>query len=130
MDKFLKYLLIGIAIIVLVNLVINLFNSGGNTKLKQAITDINKSQQKLDSSLAQINYTRSKIDSIRNDITVFKSYIKDIQNRVEILDLENRSSMRNYRKYKDSLQNRLDDLYHTVDTTADDLPDFVVTDLK
>lgn len=127
MDKYLKYLLTGIAIIVLVNLVINLFNSGGDNNLKRAIGDINKSQQKLDSSLAQLNYTRSKIDSIRNDITVFKSYIKDIQNRVEILDLENRSSMRNYRRYKDSLKNRLNDLYHTVDTTADDLPDFVVT---
>lgn len=128
MDKYLKYLLIGVAVIVLVNLVVNLFNSGGDNNLKKAISDINKSQQKLDSSLVQINYTRNKIDSIRSDITVFKSYIKDIQNRVEILDLENRSGMRDYRRYKDSLKNRLNDLYHNVDTTADDLPNFVVTD--
>ena len=127
MDKYLKYILIALAVLLLVNLVSGLFNSGDNN-LKKAIDDINKSQQKLDSSLAEINYTRTKIDSIRNDIQVFKSYIKDIQSRVEILDLENRSGMRTYTKYKDSLKNRLNDLYHNVDTTADDLPDFVVTD--
>lgn len=128
MDKYIKYLLIGFAVIVLVNLVINLFSASGDNRLKQAIGDINRSQQKLDSSLLLLNYSQVKIDSMQKSITVFKSYIKDIQSRVEILDLENRSSMRNYRKYKDSLKSRLNDLYHTVDTTADDLPNFVVTD--
>lgn len=127
MDKYLKYILIALAVLLLANLIRGLFN-GGDNNLKQAIDNINKSQEKLDSSLAEINYTRNKIDSIRNDIQVFKSYIKDIQGRVEILDLENRSSMRDYKKYKDSLKNRLNDLYHNVDTTADNLPDFVVTD--
>lgn len=127
MDKFVKYLLIALAVLMLVNIVIGLFNSNSGN-LKRAIDDINRTQQKLDSSLIQINYTRNKIDSIRNDIKVFKSYIKDIQSRVEILDLENRKSMRDYRRYKDSLKHRLNDLYHTVDTTADDLPNFVVTD--
>lgn len=128
MDKYLKYLLIGVAIIVVVNLVIQLFNTNTNSKLKQAIGSIDKSQQKLDSSLLLLNNSQTKIDSMQKSITIFKSYIKDIQSRVEILDLENRSGMRNYRRYKDSLKNRLNDLYQTVDTTADDLPNFVVTD--
>jgi len=57
---------------------------------------------------------------------VFKHYVNDIQGRVEILDLQNRVSMRQYQKYKDSLQNRLKELYTTIDTTADQLPDIVI----
>ncbi len=128
MDKYLKHILIGVAVVVLINLVVNLFNSSGNSNLKEAIGNINESQQKLDSALAQINYTQNKVDAIREEITIFKTYIKDIQSRVEILDLENRSGMRDYRKYKDSLQNRLTSLYHNVDTTAYDLPNLVITD--
>lgn len=126
MDKPLKIILIVLAVLMLASLIKGLFSSGDDN-LKKAIENINKSQQKLDSSLLQISYTRSKIDSIRTDMEVFKMYIKDIQGRVEILDLENRKSISDYRKYRDSIKNRLNELYHTIDTTADDLPDFVVT---
>ena len=43
MDKYLKYILIALAILLLINLVSGLFNSGDNN-LKQAIENINKSQ--------------------------------------------------------------------------------------
>ncbi len=127
MEKYLKILLIVLAALLAINLVFNLFK-GDSGNLDKAIDNINKSQRKLDSSLMQINYTRNKIDSIRNDIDVFKVYIKDIQGRVEILDLENRKGLTDYKKYRDSLKSRLDELYHTIDTTANNLPDFVITD--
>jgi chromosome segregation ATPase len=126
MDKYLKIVLIIVAVLMMVSLGKSFF-SGGDDNLSKAIDNINKSQQKIDSSLMQINYTRNRIDSIRNDMQVFKQYIRDIQGRVEILDLENRKGIADYKKYRDSLKNRLNDLYHTIDTTADNLPNFVVT---
>ena len=127
MEKVLKILVIILIALLGINLIKGFF--GENNNLNDAIDKINQSQQKLDSSLMQINYARTRIDSIRNDMEVFKQYVKDIQGRVEILDLENRKSLADYRKHRDSLQNRLKDLYTNVDTTADNLPDIKDRDL-
>lgn len=124
MDKVLKIAVIILCALLLVNLLKGLFK--GDDNLKEAIKNIKASQQKIDSSLLIINTARNQIDSIQSTMEVFKHYVNDIQGRVEILDLQNRVSMRQYQRYKDSLQDRLKNLYAGIDTTASNLPDIVI----
>lgn len=127
MDKIFKILIIVLIALLAINIVRGFFSSG-NDNLDEAIRKIDEAKQKVDSSLWAVNYSRERIDSIQNTIEVFKQYVSDIQGRVEILDLRNRVDKEAFKKTRDSLKSRLNELMKTVDTTAKDLPDLVITD--
>jgi len=127
MDKIFKILIIVLIALLAINIVRGFFGSG-NDNLDEAIRKIDEAKQKVDSSLWAVNYSRERIDSIQNTIEVFKQYVSDIQGRVEILDLRNRVDKEAFKKTRDSLKSRLNELMKTVDTTAKDLPDLVITD--
>ena len=120
MDKSIKIILAAVAVIMLLNLLFSFF--GINANLNKALKKMEESEKKLDNSIKEINASRSKLDSVRTDLTNFKDYIRDIQGRVEILDLERRANQEKFRKQKDTIQNRLKELYKDVETTGEDLP--------
>lgn len=120
MDKPLKIILIVLAAIVLVNLGFSLL--GVNSNLKDSLQRIQESQQKLDNAMQQIARSKAQLDSLEKHFTKFNSYVHDIQGRVEIMDLEHRASDLKFRQKKDSINNRLKELYKEIETTGKDLP--------
>ena len=120
MDKSIKIILAVVAGVMILNFLFSFF--GINSNLNKALKKMEESEKKLDNSIKEITASRSKLDSVRSDLTNFKDYIKDIQGRVEILDLERRANQEKFRKQKDTIQNRLKELYKDVETTGEDLP--------
>jgi hypothetical protein len=124
MEKTFKILVIVLIVLLAINVIRGFF--GGDDRLDEAIKKIDQSKAKIDSSLWAVNYSRDRIDSIQSTIEVFKQYVNDIQGRVEILDLQNRLDKETFKKTRDSLRGRLNELLKSVDTTARDLPELII----
>jgi uncharacterized coiled-coil DUF342 family protein len=120
MDKSLKVILIVLGTLVLINLGLNLF--GSNNNLKESLEKIQESQEKLDNAMQAIAKSKAQLDSLQSHFNKFNSYVHDIQGRVEIMDLERRAKDQRFQVKKDSINQRLKDLYKEIETTGNDLP--------
>lgn len=97
-----------------------------NSRLNEAIGRLESAQNRIDSSLTTLAIARGTIDSVRSDLTRFSTYIKDIQTRVEILDLSERSGNDRFRSQRESILQRLRELYKDIQTTGKDLPEIPI----
>lgn len=117
-ERIILYLL---AVGVLV-LIINSFLFSGRN-LRDAIKKLDEAEKNLNTSLKIIESSRAKIDSLQIDIYRFKSYILDIQGRVEILDLEKRVNEQKFAAKRDSIRERLRQLYKEIELVGEELPE-------
>jgi hypothetical protein len=121
MEKIFKPLMLVIGLILVILMVVNFFFV--NSKLKTAQNKLEESQTKIDQAIKQLDYSKTKIDSIRNYLTNFGSYVQDVQGRVEIMDLERRLNDSKFVTKRDSIRNRLKELYPDNPIANEDLPD-------
>lgn len=124
-ERIILYLL---AVGVLV-LIINSFLFSGRN-LRDAVRKLDEAEKNLNTSLKIIESSRAKIDSLQIDIYRFKSYILDIQGRVEILDLEKRVNEQKFAAKRDSIRERLRQLYKEVELVGEELPEIPVVRKK
>ncbi|NJO69920.1 MAG: hypothetical protein HC830_12150 [Bacteroidetes bacterium] len=118
--------MIGAGIILL--LINSFFFSGRN--LRNAVRKLEEAEKKIDNSVKLLNKTEIKIDSIQLDIQKFKSYILDIQGRVEILDLEKRVNEARFSVKRDSIRDRLKELYKDVSLVGESLPEIPIVPVR
>ncbi len=97
-----------------------------NSRLNDAISNLETAQSRIDSSLTTLSAARTAIDSVRGDLARFSSYLRDIQGRVEILDLSERSANAQFRVQKESIIRRLRELYQDVEATGAELPEIPI----
>lgn len=110
-------------------LIINSFLFSGRN-LRDAAKKLDEAEKNLNTSLKIIESSRAKIDSLQIDIHRFKSYILDIQGRVEILDLEKRVNEQKFAAKRDSIRERLRQLYKEVELVGEELPEIPVVRKK
>lgn len=121
MEKIFKPMVLLIGVILIILIVFNFFFV--NSKLKTAQNKLDQSQEKINQALKQLDYSKTKIDSIKTYLTDFGFYVKDVQGRVEIIDLERRLNDSKFINKRDSIRNRLKELYPGNPIANDDLPD-------
>lgn len=110
-------------------LIINSFLFSGRN-LGDAVKKLDEAEKSLNTSLKIIESSRAKIDSLQIDIHRFKSYILDIQGRVEILDLEKRVNEQKFAAKRDSIRERLRQLYKEIELVGEELPEIPVVRKK
>ena len=110
-------------------LIINSFLFSGRN-LRNAVRKLDEAEKNLNTSLKIIETSSAKIDSLQIDIHRFKSYILDIQGRVEILDLEKRVNEQKFAAKRDSIRERLRQLYKEVELVGEELPEIPVVSRK
>ncbi len=110
-------------------LIINSFLFSGRN-LRDAAKKLDEAEKNLNTSLKIIESSRAKIDSLQIDIHRFKSYILDIQGRVEILDLEKRVNEQKFAAKRDSIRERLRQLYKEIELVGEELPEIPVVRKK
>jgi peptidoglycan hydrolase CwlO-like protein len=106
-------------------LIINSFLFSGRN-LRDAVKKLDEAEKNLNTSLKIIESSRAKLDTLQIDIQRFKSYILDIQGRVEILDLETRVNEQKFAAKRDSIRERLRQLYKEIELVGEELPEIPV----
>lgn len=113
MDKQLKIILY----IVLAFLIIDMGNDFffGTRQIKKKIEKI---ELQLDGTIKDLNNSMMLADTLQQSVQRLRLFIDDVQSRAEVLDLERRLNDQDFRLKRDSINNRLNELYKKLKITG------------
>ncbi len=113
MDKQLKIILYIIAVFLVFDLGYDFFF--GTRQIKKKIEKIEK---RLDGTINDLSRSVMLADSLQQSVQRLRIFIDDVQSRAEVLDLERRLNDQDFRLKRDSINNRLNELYKKLKITG------------
>lgn len=113
MDKQLKIILYIIAVFLVFDLGYDFFF--GTRQIKKKIDRI---EMRLDGTINDLNKSMMLADTLQQSVRRLRVFIDDVQSRAEVLDLERRLNDQDFRLKRDSINNRLNELYKKLKITG------------
>ena len=126
MSRKLKFLLAAIALLFLLQFVVNVFYV--SPRLSNALEKLSDAKRELDSAQLELKKARSSVDSISLNVRKFSNYLISIQSHSEMLFKDRELREAKFKTQRDSILRDVDILRNKIDTIS--LPTLTIYDAR